>query len=202
MLSIIERAGWPIWPLIFASILALGIIGERFWTLRAQLVSPKGLLASLLQELQSKKGITPEMLTRLAQGSPLGRIFAAALRNANTSREVMKEAIEEEGRAVVHELERFLNTLGTIATAAPLWGLFGTVLGMIEIFGAMRPGGSSPAELAHGISVALYNTGTGLLVAIPALIFFRHFRSKIDALVVDMEQQAIKLVEVLHGERK
>jgi biopolymer transport protein ExbB len=201
VLSIIERAGWPIWPLIFASILALGIIGERFWTLRAQLVAPKGLLASLLQELQSK-GVSPDMLTRLAQGSPLGRIFAAALRNANTSREVMKEAIEEEGRAVVHEMERFLNTLGTIATAAPLWGLFGTVLGMIEIFGAMHPGGSSPAELAHGISVALYNTGTGLLVAIPALIFFRHFRSKIDSLVVEMEQQAIKLVEVLHGERK
>lgn len=201
MLSIIERAGWPIWPLIFASILALGIIGERFWTLRAQLVSPKGLLASLLQELQSK-GVTPELLNRLAQGSPLGRIFSAALRNVNSSREVMKEAIEEEGRAVVHELERFLNTLGTIATAAPLWGLFGTVLGMIEIFGAMKPSGSSPAELAHGISVALYNTGTGLLVAIPALIFFRHFRAKVDALVVDMEQQAIKLVEVLHGERK
>lgn len=201
MLSIIERAGWPIWPLIFASILALGIIGERFWTLRAQLVSPKGLLSSLLQELQNK-GVTPELLTRLAQGSPLGRIFAAALRNVNSSREVMKEALEEEGRAVVHELERFLNTLGTIATAAPLWGLFGTVLGMIEIFGAMKPTGSSPAELAHGISVALYNTGTGLLVAIPALIFFRHFRAKVDTLVVDMEQQAIKLVEVLHGERK
>ncbi len=201
MLSIIEKAGWPIWPLILASIVALGIIGERLWTLRTRLIAPPGLLGSVLQELQAK-GVTPEMIARLAEGSPLGRIFAAGLRNVNSSREMMKEAIEEEGRAVVHDLERFLNTLGTIATAAPLWGLFGTVVGMIEIFGALRPSGSSPAELAQGISIALYNTGMGLLVAVPALVFYRYFRGKVEALVMDMEQQAIKLVEVLHGERK
>lgn len=201
MLSIIEKAGWSIWPLIFASILALAIIGERFWSLRAQLVTPKGLLQGLLQELQSK-GITPEMLSRLAQNSSLGRIFSAALRNANSSREIMKEAIEEEGRAVAHELERFLTTLGTIATAGPLWGLFGSVLGMVELFGALRPVGGNPAELAHGISIVLYNTALGLMVGIVALIFYRYFRAKVDTLVIDMEQQAIKLVEVLHGERK
>ena len=201
MLSIIEKAGWSIWPLIFASILALAIIGERFWSLRAQLVTPKGLLQGLLQELQSK-GVAPEMLSRLAQNSSLGRIFSAALRNANSSREIMKEAIEEEGRAVAHELERFLTTLGTIATAAPLWGLFGSVLGMVELFGALRPTGGNPAELAHGISVVLYNTALGLIVAIVALIFYRFFRARVDSLVIDMEQQAIKLVEVLHGERK
>lgn len=201
MLSIIEKAGWSIWPLIFASILALAIIGERFWSLRAQFVTPKGLLQGLLQELQSK-GIAPEMLSRLAQNSSLGRIFSAALRNANSSREIMKEAIEEEGRAVAHELERFLTTLGTIATAAPLWGLFGSVLGMVELFGALRPTGGNPAELAHGISVVLYNTALGLMVGIVSLIFYRFFRAKVDSLVIDMEQQAIKLVEVLHGERK
>ncbi|MEK6664547.1 MAG: MotA/TolQ/ExbB proton channel family protein [Pseudomonadota bacterium] len=201
MLSIIEKAGWPIWPLIFASILAVGIIGERLWTLRSSLITPKGLLQSLLQELQSK-GVSPEMLNRLVQNSPLGRIFAAALRNVNTSREIMKEAVEEEGRAVAHELDRFLTLLGTIATAAPLWGLFGTVLGMVHLFGALGPTGSNPAELARGISVALYNTGMGLFVAIIALIAYRLFRAKVESLIVDMEQQAIKLVEVLHGERK
>ena len=201
MLSIIEKAGWSIWPLIFASILAVAIIGERFWSLRAQLVSPKGLLQGLLQELQSK-GVTPELLGRLVQNSPLGRIFNAALRNANSTREIMKEAIEEEGRAVAHELERFLTTLGTIATAGPLWGLFGSVLGMVDLFGALRPTGANPAELAHGISVVLYNTALGLMVGIIALIFYRYFRAKVDTLVLDMEQQAIKLVEVLHGERK
>lgn len=201
VLSIIEKAGWSIWPLIFASILALGVIGERFWSLRAKLVAPRGLLQGVLQELQSK-GVTQDMLTRLTQGSPLGRIFSAALRNANSTREIMKESIEEEGRAVAHELERFLTTLGTIATASPLWGLFGTVLGMVELFGAMRPTGANPAELAHGISVALYNTAMGLMVAIISLVFYRFFRAKVDSIVVDMEQQAIKLVEVLHGDRK
>lgn len=181
--------------------LALGIIGERLWTLRSSLITPKSLLQSLLQELQSK-GASPELLNRLVQNSPLGRIFAAALRNVNTSREVMKEAVEEEGRAVAHELDRFLTLLGTIATAAPLWGLFGTVLGMVHLFGALSPTGSNPAELARGISVALYNTGMGLFVAIIALIAYRLFRAKVESLIVDMEQQAIKLVEVLHGERK
>jgi biopolymer transport protein ExbB len=114
----------------------------------------------------------------------------------------MKEAIEEAGRAVAHELERFLTTLGTIATAAPLLGLFGTVIGMIEIFGSQSAAGSNPIQLAHGISVALYNTAFGLIVAIPSMIFYRHFRAKVDSLTLEMEQQAIKLVELAHGERK
>jgi len=201
VLSIIEQAGWPIWPLIFASIVSLGIIGERLWTLRSSVIAPKNLLPQVLQELQ-QKGVTQDLLTRLGRGGPLARVFGAALRNANSTREVMKEAIEEEGRAVSHELERFLTSLGTIATAAPLWGLFGTVIGMVEIFAALKLAGGDPSELGHGISIALYNTATGLLVAIPSLIFYRHFRAKIDSLIVEMEQQAIKLVEVLHGERK
>ena len=129
---------------------------------------------------------------------------AAGLRNVRSSREVMKESIEEAGRVVAHELERFLTTLGTIATVAPLMGLFGTVVGMIEIFGAQGGAGvgSDPQQLAHGISVALYNTGFGLLIAIPALIAHRHFRALVEGIVVDMEQQAVKLVEVLHGERR
>jgi biopolymer transport protein ExbB len=113
----------------------------------------------------------------------------------------MKEAIEEEGRSVTHELERFLTTLGTIASISPLMGLFGTVVGMIEIFGSQGPTGSNPAELAHGISVALYNTGFGLIIAIPAMIFFRHFRGKVEGFVVEMEQQAARLVDIMHGER-
>jgi len=201
VLSILEQAGWPIWPLVIASIISLGIIGERLWSLRSRLIAPRNLLPQVLQELQ-QKGVTQDMLSRLSQGAPLARIFGAALRNANSSREVMKEAIEEEGRAVAHELERFLTSLGTIATAAPLWGLFGTVIGMVELFAALKPTGGSPADLAHGISIALYNTASGLIVAIPSLIFYRHFRAQIDTLVVEMEQQAIKLVEVLHGERK
>jgi biopolymer transport protein ExbB len=114
---------------------------------------------------------------------------------------VMKEAIEEEGRAVTHDLERFLTTLGTIASISPLMGLFGTVVGMIEIFGSQTPSGSNPAILAHGISVALYNTGFGLLIAIPAMIFFRHFRAKVEGFVVEMEQLASRLVDIVHGER-
>ena len=140
-------------------------------------------------------------MTKLGEGSPLGRLFATGLKNAQNSREIMKESIEECGRAVTQELDRFLTTLGTIASMAPLLGLFGTVVGMIEIFGAQTAGGTNPAQLAHGISIALYNTAFGLIVAIPAMAFYRHFRRKVESLVVDMEQQAIKLVEIVHGER-
>ena len=201
MLAIIEAAGWPIWPLILASILAVGIIIERIISLRASSVAPRGLLQNVVQELQ-QKGVTPDMLSRLSQGSILGRVFAAGLRNVSSSRDVMKESIEEAGRASAHELDRFLTTLGTIASISPLLGLLGTVIGMVEIFSALKPTGGSPAELAHGISVALYNTAMGLIVAIPSMIFYRHFRAKVDSLIVEMEQQAVKLVEIVHGERK
>ena len=148
-----------------------------------------------------RQGITAELVAGLAKDSPLGQVLAAGLRNHKSSRYVMKDAIEEAGRAVTHELERFLTTLGTIASISPLMGLFGTVVGMIEIFGSQGPTGSSPTQLAHGISVALYNTGFGLVIAIPAMIFFRHFRGKVESFVVEMEQQSSKLVDVVHGER-
>jgi len=202
VLSIIEAAGWPIWPLIVASIIALGIIVERAWSLQQSKIVPRNLLPEIAQEVKNK-GVTQDLLNRLAQGSLLARLFAVGLKNVRSTRDVMKESLEEGGRVAAHELERFLTTLGTIASLSPIMGLFGTVVGMIEIFGAQGGPGmtSNPAQLAHGISVALYNTAMGLLVAIPSMIFYRHYRAKVDALVVEMEMQAIKLVEIVHGER-
>ncbi|MFC4161070.1 MotA/TolQ/ExbB proton channel family protein [Chitinimonas lacunae] len=200
MLAIIQAAGWPIFVIIFASVVALAIIVERLVTLRKSQILPDNLLALAVQEYK-KTGVTPDMLSRLQANSPLGRVLASGLKNVKSSREIMKESIEETGRAIAHELERFLTTLGTIATAAPLLGLLGTVIGMIEIFGSQSPTGSNPTALAHGISVALYNTAFGIIVAVPALVFYRHFRGKVDSFLVEMEQQAIKLVEIVHGER-
>jgi biopolymer transport protein ExbB len=199
--AIIQAAGWPIWPLLFASIVAVALIIERLITLRRSKILPEGLLEKVVGELR-QTGATPEMINRVALSSPLGRVLAAGLRNVRSPREVMKESIEETGRAVVHDLERFLTTLGTIASISPLMGLFGTVVGMIEIFGSQTPGGSNPQQLAHGISIALYNTGFGLVIAMPSMIFWRHFRATVDGLVVEMEQQAIRLVEVVHGDRR
>lgn len=201
MITIVEAAGWPIWFLIVASIIAVALIVERLIFLRNSKIVPAGLLDETIKELK-QKGVTPPMLTKLSESSPLGRVFAAGLKNIKSSPEIMKESIEEAGRASNHEMERFLTTLGTIASISPLLGLFGTVVGMIEIFGAQNAGGSNPAELAHGISVALYNTAFGLIVAVPSMIFYRHFRSTVDSLTLEMEQQAIKLVEIVHGERK
>jgi biopolymer transport protein ExbB len=198
--SIIQAAGWPIWFLLVASVIAVALIIERFIVLRRQRVAPPGLLDKVVDAYR-KQGVTAQLVENLHRDSPLGRVLAAGLRNHRAPRPVMKEAIEEEGRAVSFDLERFLTTLGTIATASPLWGLFGTVVGMIEIFGSQAPSGSNPAVLAHGISVALYNTGFGLLVAIPALIFYRHFRAKVDGFVLEMEQQAARLVDIVHGDR-
>ena len=201
MFAIIQAAGWPIWPLLFASIVAVALIIERLITLRRSKILPEGLLEKVVGELRTS-GATPEMVNRVALSSPLGRVLAAGLRKVRSPREVMKESIEETGRAVVHDLERFLTTLGTIASISPLMGLFGTVVGMIEIFGSQTPGGSNPQQLAHGISIALYNTGFGLVIAMPSMIFWRHFRATVDGLVVEMEQQAIRLVEVVHGDRR
>jgi len=199
--SIVQAAGWPIWPLIVASVVALALIFERLWSLRQSVVAPTGLVDRVLAEYR-QSGATPELLTRTAQQCPLGRILAVGLANVKSSRAVIKEAIEEVGRVVTHDLERFLTTLGTIAAMAPLLGLFGTVVGMIEIFGSQTAVGANPVQLAHGISVALYNTAFGLIVAIPSMIFYRHFRATVDSLVVEMEQQAIKLVDFAHGERQ
>jgi biopolymer transport protein ExbB len=207
--AIIEAAGWPIWPLIIASVIALSIIGWHLWTFN--LVAPSSLLPKVQEALKSNS-VTEQFIGELDRHSPLGQIFAAGLRNHRKSREVMLEAIEEAGRRVAYQIEQpklkyglsflvSLNTLGTIATAAPLLGLLGTVIGMVEIFGALTPQNTNPAMLAHGISVALYNTAMGLIVAIPALIFYRYFRSRAESVVLDMEQQSVKLVEVAHGDR-
>ena len=201
MFAILQAAGWPIWPLLFASILALALIIERIVALRAPKVAPAGLVQRVIGELR-EHGANDALIQNLERHSPLGRVLSAAVRNVGASREVMKEAVEEAGRATAHELERYLTTLGTIASAAPLMGLFGTVVGMIEIFGAASPSGANPQQLAHGISVALYNTGFGLLIAIPSLVAWRHFRSQVNGFVIEMEQQAVRLVEVLHGDRK
>ena len=201
MWSIVQAAGWPIWPLIFASIIALALILERLWSLRQSVVAPSGLVDRVLTEYR-QNGATPELITRTAQQGPLGRILAAGLANVKSPRPVIKEVIEEVGRIVTHDLDRFLTTLGTIAAMAPLLGLFGTVVGMIEIFGSQTAAGSNPIQLAHGISVALYNTAFGLIVAIPSMIFYRYFRSRVDGFIVEMEQQAIRLVDFAQGERK
>jgi biopolymer transport protein ExbB len=201
LFAIVQAAGWPIWFLLFASVVAVALIIERSVTLRSGKIIPPNLLDQVISVYQ-RHGLSPEVIDRLARDSPLGIVLAAALRNLKSSRYVMKEAVEEAGRGVAHDLERFLTTLGTIATAAPLLGLFGTVIGMIEIFGSQSPtGGTNPQQLAHGISIALYNTAFGIAIAIPALIFYRHFRAKVDGFVVEMEQLAAKLVDIVHGER-
>ncbi len=201
MFALIEAAGWPVWPLVLASIISLAIIGERAWSLRSNVVAPPELLGQVVQEYR-QNGVNPMLLARLESGAPLAQIFAAGLKNVKSTPQVMKEAIDDSGRAVAHDLERFLTTLGTIASIGPLLGLLGTVIGMIEIFGSQTPSGSNPIVLAHGISIALYNTAMGLIVAIPSMIFHRHYRNKVDSLIVEMESQAVKLVEIIHGERQ
>lgn len=201
MFAIVQAIGWPIWPLIIASIAAVAIILERAWSLRRSAVAPPGFVDRVLAEWR-QSGLTQELMVRTARQGPLGRVLAAGLANIRSPRPVMKEAIEEVGRVVTHDLERFLTPLGTIAAMAPLLGLFGTVIGMIEIFGSQTAAGSNPIQLAQGISIALYNTAFGLIVAVPSMIAYRQYRRKVDTLIVEMEQQAIKLVEVAQGARK
>jgi biopolymer transport protein ExbB len=202
LFAIIQAAGWPIWPLLLASVIAVALIIERSVSLRESKIVPPTLLDQVIA-VHARQGVNAEVVEKLAKDSPLGEVLAAGLRNEKSPRHVMKEAIEEAGRSVAHNLERFLTTLGTIATAAPLLGLFGTVVGMIEIFGSQSPtGGTNPAQLAHGISIALYNTAFGIAISIPSLIFYRHFKNKVDGFVVLMEQAASKLIDIVHGERE
>ncbi|MDO8306301.1 MotA/TolQ/ExbB proton channel family protein [Herminiimonas sp.] len=203
MFAIIQAAGWPIWLLLIASVIALTLIIERSLYLRRPRILPTNLLEEVVRVYHNGK-IDANVIATLEQNSPLGRVLAAGLRNVNSPRDVMKESIEVAGRGTAHELERFLTTLGTIATLAPLMGLFGTVVGMIEIFGSQNAAGTgaNPAQLAHGISIALYNTGFGLAIAMPSLVFYRHFRALVDGFLVDMEQQAVKFVDIVHGARK
>jgi biopolymer transport protein ExbB len=199
--DIINAAGWPIWPLIFASIIAVAIILERLWSLRVNIIAPENLLVEV-QNMITKDGVRKDAIQSLQNHSMLGEIFASALNNYNNSSDIIKEAIEETGRAVNHKLERYLSTLATIATVAPLLGLFGTIIGMVELFSSFTSSGHDVAVFARGISIALYNTAGGIVVAVPAMIAYRFFRSKIDNLIIEMEQQAIKLVEIINGKRK
>ena len=201
MFAILQAAGWPIWFLLAASVIAVALIIERAFSLRSARIIPPRLFEQVV-DVYRRQGVSEEVVERLSKDSPLGAVLAAGLRNHKASRYVMKEAIEEAGRAVAHQLVRFLTTLGTIATAAPLLGLFGTVIGMIEIFGSQSPTGTNPQQLAHGISIALYHTAFGIAIAIPALIFYRHYKNKVDTFVVEMEQLAAKLVDIVHGERR
>ena len=201
MLAIIQAAGWPIWLLLTASMIAVALIIERLLYLRRSRILPPNLLHEVIRVYHNGK-VDGNVVSTLEKNSPLGRVLAAGLRNVDSPREIMKESIEEAGRGTAHDLERFLTTLGTIATLAPLMGLFGTVVGMIEIFGAQNATGANPAQLAHGISVALYNTGFGLAIAMPALVFYRHFRAQVDGFIVDMEQQAVRFVDTVHDDRR
>ena len=208
MLSIIQAAGWPIWPLIACSIFALAIVIERFISLKSQKIIPERLLEEVIGV--TRKGIPPnDVITQLENNSALGRVLASGLRAVNSepqiSEEDLRASMENVGRQVAHKLEHYLSALGTIASAAPLMGLFGTVVGMIEIFGSQAPGGSSggnPAQLAHGISIALYNTAFGLIVAIPSLIFWRYFRGRIDEYLLVLEVDADRLARHIKSLRK
>lgn len=202
MFEIVKSGGWLMAPIILCSIVAVAIIGERLWSLQRKRIIPKHLVAQIWQ-LQSRGVLTSEQISTVRDSSPLGRVLASGLATVNKSREVMKECIEETGRHVVHELQRYMNTLGTIAAITPLLGLLGTVIGMIKVFSVITAEGvGNPAVLAGGISEALITTAAGLSVAIPALMAHRYFRGLIDEFVVYMEQEAIKLVEVIHGERE
>ena len=194
------------WPLLLCSIIALAIIAERFWTLQKRNVAPADLLQQVLDHEKANR-VSDDLLKLLVKSSPLGRLFAVGLVNRDHGREIMKEAIEEEGSIVVHELDRYLNTLGTIAAITPLLGLLGTVIGMIQVFTSITPevmtqGIGDPTVLAAGISKALITTATGLAIGIPALMFHRYFKGKVHSLTVAMEQQSVKLVEIIQGERE
>lgn len=197
-----KSGGLLMWPLLLCSIISLAIVVERFWSLQTKRIAPRNLVAQVWQWQKSGE-LDAKRMQQLRAGSPLGRILAAGLVNRQHEREVMKESIEEVGRHVVHELERFLNTLGTIAAITPLLGLLGTVIGMIKVFTVITSQGvGDPSVLAGGISVALLTTAAGLTVAIPTLMFYRYFQGKVDELVVTMEQEALKMVEVMHGQRE
>ena len=197
-----RAGGWLMWPILACSVVAMAIILERLWSLRRRRVMPPGLMEQVWQ-WQRDQALTPERIQALALGSPLGRLLSAGLVNRNHSREVMKEAINDVGRQVVANLERYLNTLGTIASVSPLLGLLGTVFGMIDIFTVIIDAGvGNPGVLAGGISEALLTTAAGLTVAIPSLMFHRYFNGRVNQFALAMEEEALNLVEVIKGERE
>ncbi len=208
MFSIIQAAGWPIWPLIACSVLALALVIERFVSLKTSKIAPPKLLDEVMTVTRSNVP-GPEVVSQLEKNSALGEVLASGLRTLNASprcsEEELRSSMESTGRLVAHRLERYLNALATIASAAPLLGLFGTVVGMIEIFGSQPAGGATggnPAQLAHGISVALYNTAFGLIVAIPSLIFWRYFRGRVDEYLLTLELSAERMARHLNTLRK
>ncbi len=202
MYELVTAGGWLMPPIILCSIIALAIISERFWSLQRKRICPGDLVGRIWQWAKNDE-LDAGKISSLRGSSPLGRILAAGLVNMHHSRDVMKESIEETGRHVVADLERYLNTLGTIASISPLLGLLGTVVGMIKVFTAITTVGvGNPGVLAGGISQALLTTAAGLSVAIPSLMFYRYFRGRVDQLVIDMEQESLKLVSIIHGDRE
>ncbi len=198
----VQAGGWLMLPILLCSVIALAIVGERFWSLQEKRITPPNLVAQVWQ-WHKAGALDDEHIQALAKSSPLGRILAAGLINRHHPREIMKESIEDTGRQVVHELDRYLNTLGTVAAVTPLLGLLGTVIGMIKVFAAITAHGvGNPGVLAGGISEALITTAAGLSVAIPSLIFYRYFRGKVNALVLKMEEEALKMLDVMHGDRE
>ena len=209
MLSIIQAAGWPIWPLVACSVIALALVIERFVSLKIDRVAPPKLLEEALAASRTAVPV-PDVVAQLQENSALGEVLASGLRALNIDPRCsdvdLRAAMENTGRAVAHKLERYLSALATIASAAPLMGLLGTVIGMIEIFGSQSPSGAAtggnPAQLAHGISVALYNTAFGLIVAIPSLIFWRYFRARVDEYLLTLELAAERFARHLATLRK
>jgi biopolymer transport protein ExbB len=202
VLELIRAGGFLMWPILACSVISMAIIAERFWSLRESKIVPVNLVANVWQWHKSDQ-LDAKRIQALRVNSPLGMVLAAGLLNRKHSREIMKESIEEVGRLVAHSLERFLNTLGTISSITPLLGLLGTVIGMIKVFTVITSQGiGDPSVLSEGISEALLTTAAGLSVAIPSLMFYRYFRGKVDDLVVTMEQEALKMVEVMHGIRE
>lgn len=202
MFELVRAGGMLMLPIILFSIVATAIIVERFWSLKRDKIIPPQLVRDIVGWAQ-KNELGQDKIGAVRDGSPLGRVLVAGLKNSNQTREVMKESIQDTGRHVTHELQRFLNTLGTIAAVSPLLGLLGTVLGMIKVFSVITDiGVGNPGELAGGISQALITTAAGIAVAIPSLMFYRYFKGKVDQLVVEMEQESIKLVEVVYGKNK
>jgi biopolymer transport protein ExbB len=201
MLELMKSGGWLMVPILLCSVVAMAIVVERFWTLQAAKIIPNGLVMQVWEWSRADE-LDDARIRTIQSGSPLGRLLAAGLANRSAERKIMKEAIEEVGRHVVHELERYLNALGTVALITPLIGLLGTVIGMVKVFTVITVHGvGNPEVLADGISQALITTATGISVAIPALLFYRFFQRRVDELVITMEQEALKMVEVLHGQR-
>ncbi len=194
MFAMIQAAGWPVWFLLAASLVSLTLIVERVLYLRVTRILPPTLLAEVIAVSRAGR-INDEVILQLEQNSPLGCVLAAGMRQLAAPRAAMRQAIEGAGRVVAHRLQRYLTTLGTVATLAPLMGLFGTVVGMIELFGVQDAAGADPLQVAHGISVALYNTAFGLAIAIPALLFHRHFHALVDGFVIELEQQAQRFID-------